>query len=94
MFDLERFMADCRAARSEHSPQAAVKEIVARAGAIHVYGGDFFAAPRSEFDPDTFEERPYDAERAKRLFREANDRLHAQQGKGWASRADKYVTPG
>jgi len=31
MFDLERFMADCRAARSEHSPQAAVKEIVARA---------------------------------------------------------------
>ncbi len=49
-------------------------------GAIHVYGGDFFAAPRSEFDPDTFEERPYDAEKAKRLFREANERLHAQNG--------------
>lgn len=48
-------------------------------GAIHVYGGDFFAAPRSEFDPDTFEERPYDVEKAKRLFREANERLRVQQ---------------
>jgi predicted metal-dependent enzyme (double-stranded beta helix superfamily) len=181
MFDLERFVADCRAALNEHSPQSAIKEIVARAvaqpgeveqglgtpqegklstlyqapdltilnliwapgmsiyphdhrmwvviglyggredntfyrrttqglvktggkqlettdavilgdkvihavtnplsqftGAIHVYGGDFFAAPRSEFDPDTFEERPYDAEKAKRLFREANERLHSE----------------
>jgi len=49
-------------------------------GAIHVYGGDFFAAPRSEFDPDTFEERPYDVEKAKRLFREANERLYASSG--------------
>ena len=183
MFDLDRFVADCRAALKEHSPQAASKEIVARAmaypgdveqalgtpqegklvtlyhapdltilnliwapgmsiyphdhrmwaviglyggrednifyrrtaqglvrtggkkleitdavilgekvihavtnplsqftGAIHVYGGDFFAAPRSEFDPDTFEERPYDVEKAKRLFREANERLHASRG--------------
>jgi predicted metal-dependent enzyme (double-stranded beta helix superfamily) len=28
--------------------------------AIHVYGGDFFATPRSEWDPESFEERPYD----------------------------------
>src|SRR5262249_18683607 len=27
-------------------------------GAIHVYGGDFFGVPRSEWDPDTREERP------------------------------------
>ena len=49
-------------------------------GAIHVYGGDFFAAPRSEFDPDNFEERPFDGEKAKRLFQEANERLHARSG--------------
>ena len=49
-------------------------------GALHVYGGDFFAAPRSEFDPETFAERPYDAERVKRLFREANARLQAASG--------------
>ena len=46
-------------------------------GALHVYGGDFFAAPRSEFDPETFLERPYDVEKAKRLFREANGRWQA-----------------
>jgi hypothetical protein len=26
--------------------------------AIHVYGGDFFATPRSEWDPDTLEDTP------------------------------------
>ena len=46
-------------------------------GAIHVYGGDFFAVPRSEFDPDTLEERPYDVEKTKRVFLEANQKLHA-----------------
>jgi predicted metal-dependent enzyme (double-stranded beta helix superfamily) len=43
--------------------------------AIHVYGGDFFATPRSEWDPDTLEERPYDVEATLRAFEEANERL-------------------
>jgi predicted metal-dependent enzyme (double-stranded beta helix superfamily) len=43
--------------------------------AIHVYGGDFFAVPRSEWDPQTFEERPFDIEHAKEIFAEANKRL-------------------
>jgi len=183
MFDLDQFVADCRAALTEHSPQAATRELVRRAvaqpgdvertlgtptegkfvtlyhapdltilnliwapgmvlsphdhrmwaviglyggredntfyrrtpqglvrtggknlttadvvilgdqvihavtnpstqftGALHVYGGDFFATPRSEFDPDTFAERPFDAERVKRLFREANARVQAASG--------------
>jgi len=38
-------------------------------GAIHVYGGDFLAAPgRSEWDPETFLERPWDTERVVRQF--------------------------
>ena len=37
-------------------------------GAIHVYGGDFFAVERSEWDPDSLEERPYDTEKARRMF--------------------------
>jgi predicted metal-dependent enzyme (double-stranded beta helix superfamily) len=41
-------------------------------GAIHVYGGDFFAAGRSEWDPDNLMERPYDAGRMMRRFEEAN----------------------
>ena len=43
--------------------------------AIHVYGGDFFAVPRSEWDPQTFQERPWDIEHAKEVFAEANRRL-------------------
>jgi predicted metal-dependent enzyme (double-stranded beta helix superfamily) len=37
-------------------------------GAIHIYGGDFFAAERSEWDPETLDERPYDLEKARRMF--------------------------
>src|SRR6185369_8170708 len=37
-------------------------------GAIHVYGGDFFAVSRSEWDPDSLAERPYDMKKAQRMF--------------------------
>jgi predicted metal-dependent enzyme (double-stranded beta helix superfamily) len=41
-------------------------------GAIHVYGGNFFTTPRSEWDPETREESPYDFEHTRRLFEESN----------------------
>src|SRR6516225_153123 len=37
-------------------------------GAIHVYGGDFFGADRSEWDPETLEEGRYDVAKNMRLF--------------------------
>lgn len=37
-------------------------------GAIHVYGGDFFAIDRSEWDPDSLQEKPYDLEKARHMF--------------------------
>jgi predicted metal-dependent enzyme (double-stranded beta helix superfamily) len=40
-------------------------------GAIHVYGGDFFAVARSEWDPETLLERAFDLEGAMRSFEEA-----------------------
>jgi predicted metal-dependent enzyme (double-stranded beta helix superfamily) len=43
--------------------------------AIHVYGGDFFATPRSEWDPRTFQEQPFDIEHAREIFAAANRRL-------------------
>jgi predicted metal-dependent enzyme (double-stranded beta helix superfamily) len=46
-------------------------------GAIHVYGGDFFAVERSEWDPETLIERAYDVEKNMRLFTDANARLAA-----------------
>jgi predicted metal-dependent enzyme (double-stranded beta helix superfamily) len=41
-------------------------------GAIHVYGGDFFAVPRSEWDPEHLVERPFDIEKTMALFEESN----------------------
>ena len=46
-------------------------------GAIHVYGGDFFAAERSEWDPETLAEGRYDAQKTMRFFEEANARHRA-----------------
>ena len=46
-------------------------------GAIHVYGGDFFAAERSEWDSETLAEGRYDAARTMRRFEEANSLLRA-----------------
>jgi len=43
-------------------------------GAIHVYGGDFFAAARSEWDPETLLEQPFDMEKNLLLFELANTR--------------------
>jgi predicted metal-dependent enzyme (double-stranded beta helix superfamily) len=43
-------------------------------GALQVYGGDFFAAARSEWDPETLLERPFNLERARRVFEETNVR--------------------
>jgi predicted metal-dependent enzyme (double-stranded beta helix superfamily) len=45
--------------------------------AIHVYGGDFFGAHRSEWDPDTLTEQPSDGNRARQIFEEANRRYAA-----------------
>lgn len=45
-------------------------------GAIHVYGGDFFSVPRSEWDPERLVEQPGDVQRTLQLFEESN-RLYA-----------------
>jgi predicted metal-dependent enzyme (double-stranded beta helix superfamily) len=44
-------------------------------GAIHVYGGEFFTTPRSEWEPETLLEQPFSVERAMRTFEDANARL-------------------
>ena len=48
-------------------------------GAIHIYGGDFFAKPRSEWADESSPEMPYSVEGAMRTFAEANERWLAQQ---------------
>jgi hypothetical protein len=52
--------------------------------AIHVYGGDFFvpAEPRREWDHETLTEHPWDVDKVKEMFREAEERfrLYVQSG--------------
>lgn len=50
-------------------------------GAIHIYGGDFFAQPRSEWADESAAEAPYSVAGAMRAFAEANERwLTGQAG--------------
>jgi len=44
-------------------------------GGLHVYGGDFFGTPRSEWDPDSYQEMPYDVEKNVGLFELSNKRM-------------------
>ena len=46
-------------------------------GAIHIYGGDFFATERSEWDSMTLSEHKSDGQRTLRMFEEANARYEA-----------------
>lgn len=43
--------------------------------ALQLYGGDFFAAPRSEWDPETLREQPFDMARTSKSFRDAGARF-------------------
>lgn len=43
-------------------------------GAIHIYGGGFFATSRSKWDPETLREGCYNLEKNMRLFEQANRR--------------------
>jgi predicted metal-dependent enzyme (double-stranded beta helix superfamily) len=44
------------------------------AGAIHIYGGDFFATARSEWRGDPYREQPYDVDYVLAYFEQANAR--------------------
>ncbi|HVM63996.1 MAG TPA: cysteine dioxygenase family protein [Acidimicrobiales bacterium] len=50
--------------------------------ALHVYGGDFFAPGRSEWDWETYTERPRDFARTRQLFEDANARWRASRDDG------------
>ena len=46
-------------------------------GAIHIYGGDFFETPRSEWDPESLQEGRYDVAKNMELFEKSNRFLDA-----------------
>jgi predicted metal-dependent enzyme (double-stranded beta helix superfamily) len=44
-------------------------------GGIHIYGGDFFATPRRQWDPETLAEEPSDGEVIRAIFDRENELL-------------------
>lgn len=44
-------------------------------GGIHIYGGDFFDTTRSQWDPETLEEKPSDGAVIRGIFERENERL-------------------
>jgi len=47
-------------------------------GGIHIYGGDFFATPRSQWDEETLAEEPSDGGRIRAFFDRENGRLRQE----------------
>jgi len=44
-------------------------------GGIHIYGGDFFATTRSQWDPETLAKEPSDGAVIRSMFQRENERL-------------------
>jgi len=45
-------------------------------GGIHIYGGDFFETPRSQWNPETLDEEPSDGAVIRGIFERENQRLN------------------
>jgi predicted metal-dependent enzyme (double-stranded beta helix superfamily) len=46
-------------------------------GALHIYGGDFFAPGRHQWDPETLQQEPFDVDALRRSFAAAEKRFAA-----------------
>jgi predicted metal-dependent enzyme (double-stranded beta helix superfamily) len=44
-------------------------------GGLHIYGGDFFATTRSQWDPETLVEEPSDGDVIRGIFERENERM-------------------
>jgi predicted metal-dependent enzyme (double-stranded beta helix superfamily) len=49
-------------------------------GGIHIYGGDFFSTPRSQWNAETMAEEPSDGDTIRSLFERENERLRREDG--------------
>ena len=44
-------------------------------GGLHIYGGDFFATERSQWDPESLEEEPSNGDVIRNIFKKANEQM-------------------
>ena len=50
-------------------------------GGIHIYGGDFFATERSQWNPETLAEEPSNGDVIRAIFARANERMRRLEGR-------------
>ena len=44
-------------------------------GGVHIYGGDFFATERTQWDPETLDREPSNGDVIREMFDRANERM-------------------
>ncbi len=49
-------------------------------GGVHIYGGDFFATERSQWDPESLVEEPSNGAVIRAIFERANERMRRSRG--------------
>jgi predicted metal-dependent enzyme (double-stranded beta helix superfamily) len=50
-------------------------------GGIHIYGGDFFATERSQWNPESLAEEPSNGDVIRAIFERANERMRHLEGR-------------
>ena len=68
--------AEIGAALQAREEGASVLVLERFTGGVHIYGGDFFATTRSQWDPESLDEQPSDGDVIKAIFERANERMH------------------
>ena len=77
--DTTLIRAGSKALQAQDAIHAVANPLGVYTGAVHVYGGDFFTEPRSEWDNEESAEQPYSMDRLMQTFAEANDSWRSQQ---------------
>ena len=67
------------AALPEDAVHSVTNPLLRFTGGIHIYGGDFFATTRSQWDPESLEEEPSDGAVIRGIFQRENERLGLDQ---------------
>jgi predicted metal-dependent enzyme (double-stranded beta helix superfamily) len=60
---------------NENSIHSVTNPLQRFTGGLHIYGGDFFATERSQWDPETLDEGPSNGDVIKDIFRKANEQM-------------------
>ena len=63
------------AALNERAIHSVTNPLTRFTGGLHIYGGDFFATERSQWDPESLTEQPSNGEVIREIFKQANEQM-------------------